>query len=119
MVEQPKIGKVIFKEGTYFLEAEGKHHAIPVGANVQTPQLKELVGKQVEILYSEPQSFVVGLVQAGATSIRPPRIICYFPADPWAVGVVEEGARAALAQQFLNEGVLSRENFEKLGAERQ
>ncbi|HXJ92004.1 MAG TPA: hypothetical protein VMT20_03885 [Terriglobia bacterium] len=118
MAEHPKTGKVTFREGNYFLEAEGKHHAIPVGANVQTPQLKELVGKQVEILYSEPKSFVVGLVPVGATS-RPPRIICYFPADPWAVGVVEEGARAALAQQFLNEGVLSKETFEKLGGERQ
>jgi len=119
MAEQPKTGTVVFKDGTYFLEAEGKHHAIPVGANVQSPQLKELVGKKVDILYSEPQRFVVGLVQAGATGFRPPRIICYFPADPWAVGLVEEGARAALAQQFLNEGVLSKETFEKLGGERQ
>ena len=120
MAEQPKTGTVIFKEGTYFLEAGGKHHALPVGANVQTPQLKELVGKKVDILYSEPKSFVVGLVQSGAaTSVRPPRIICYFPADPWAVGVVEEGARAALAQQFLNEGVLSKETFDKLGGERE
>lgn len=118
MAEQPKTGTVVFKEGTYFLEAEGKRHAIPVGANVQTP-LKELVGKQVEVLYSEPKSFVVGLVQAGASSFRPPRVICYFPADPWAVGVVEEGARVALAQQFLNEGVLSPETFAKLGGERE
>jgi hypothetical protein len=116
MAEHPKTGTVLFKEGTYFLEVEGKHHAIPVGANVQTPQLKELVGKKVEILYSEPKSFVIGLVQSGV-AVRPPRIICYFPADPWAVGVVEEGARAALAKQFLNEGVLSKETFEKLGAE--
>jgi len=118
MVEHPKTGTVVFKEGTYFLEAEGKHHVIPVGANVQSPQLKELVGKKVDILYSEPQRFVAGLVPVGATS-RPPRIICYFPADPWAVGVVEEGARQALAQQFLNEGVLSKETFEKLGGARE
>lgn len=116
MDEQFKTGTVVFKEGTYFLEAEGKHHAISVGANVHTPQLKELVGKKVDILYSEPQSFVVGLVPAGASSGRFPRVICYFPADPWAVGVVKEGARVALARQFLNEGVLSKETFEKLGA---
>jgi hypothetical protein len=117
MAERPKTGTVVFKEGTYFLEVEGKHHPIPVGANVQTPQLKELVGKKVDVLYSEPKSFVVGLVQSGASNVRFPRIICYFPADPWAVGVVEEAARAGLAKQFLNEGVLSKETFEKLGAE--
>jgi len=116
MAEQPKTGTVVLKEGTYFLEAEGKRQVIPVGANVQT-SLKELVGKKVDILYSEPQRFVAGLVQSGASTVRFPRIICYFPADPWAVGVVEEGARQALAQQFLNEGVLSAETFAKLGAE--
>jgi hypothetical protein len=116
MAEQPRTGTVVFKEGTYFLEAEGKHQAIPVGANVQT-SLKELVGKKVDILYSEPKSFVVGIVQSGASTVRFPRVICYFPADPWAVGVVEEGARQALAQQFLNEGVLSSATFAKLGGE--
>ena len=113
MAERPKAGTVVQKEGTFFLEIEGKHHPIPVGANVHT-QLRELVGKKVEIVYSEPKSFVVGLIQAGTGSVRPPRIICYFPADPWAVGVVEEAARAGLARQFLNEGVLSKETFEKL-----
>jgi len=118
MAEHPRTGTVVFNEGTYFLETEGKLRAIPVAANLQTPQLKELVGKKVDILYSEPTRFVVGLVPAGAT-VRPPRIICYFPADPWAVGVVEEGARVALAKQFLNEGVLSQETFEKLAGGRE
>ncbi len=115
-MSQPKSGTVVFKDGTYFLEAEGKHHPIPVAASVQAPQLRELVGKKVDILYSEPKSFVAGLVPSGAASGKLVRILCYFPADPWAVGVVPEEARAGLARQFLNEGVLSKENFEKLGA---
>jgi hypothetical protein len=114
MATQPKTGTIVFKDGTYFLEAEGKQFAIPVSANVQPAQLKELVGKKVDVLHSEPKSFIVGLVQSGS-GLRGPRILCYIPADPFALGVVEEGARAALAKQFLDEGVLSQETFGKLG----
>jgi hypothetical protein len=90
------------------LETEGKFQAIPVGPHTQPGQLKELVGRKVEILYSEPKSFIVGLVGG-----RIP-ILCYFPADPYST-FVDEGARASLAKQLLNEGVLSKETFEKLG----
>jgi len=116
MATQPRTGTVVLKDGIYFLEVEGKQHVIPVGANVQLAQLKELVGKKVDVLYSEPKSFIVGLAQSGA-AVRPPLILCYIPADPWAFGVVEESARAGLATQFLSEGVLSKETFEKLGGE--
>ena len=72
----PKTGTVVLKDGAFLLEAEGKFHAIPVGPHTQPAQLKELAGKKVEILYSEPKSFIVGLVGG-----RVP-ILCYFPADP-------------------------------------
>ena len=116
MATQTKTGTVAFKDGTYFLEAEGKQLPIPVSPHIQPTQLKELVGQKVDIYYSEPKSFVVGLVKAGAAGPRVVRILCYFPPDPFAIGVVEEEARAGLAKQFLNEGVLSQETFEKLGA---
>ena len=114
MAQQPKTGTVVLKDGTYFLEAGGKLQPIPVSPNTQPAQLKELAGQKVDIFYSEPVQFVVGVVKSG-TIPRPPRIICYFPADPWAFGVVEEGVRAVFAKQLLNEGVLSKETFEKLG----
>jgi hypothetical protein len=117
MDKKPGTGTVVYKEGTYFLEAEGKTHAIPVGAHLKTEQLKELVGQKVEVVFSEPTSFVIGLVPVAKVGGRIPRIICYFPADPWAFGVVEEAARVGLAQQFLNQGVLSKENYEKLATD--
>ena len=118
MAEIPRTGTVVHKDGTFFLEAEGKLHAIPVGSDLKATHLKELVGKTVEVIRSEPISFAIGLVPQGAKAgIRAPRILCYFPADPWAFGVVEEGARAGLAQQFLSQGVLSKANYEKLGGE--
>jgi len=107
MANQPKTGTVVHKEGTYFLEVEGKLHQIPVNPKTTPAKLKEMVGQKVEILYSEPKSFVVGLVWG-----RIP-ILCYFPADPYST-VVDEGSRAALAKQLFNEGVLSQETFNKL-----
>jgi len=114
MATQPKTGAVVFKDGTYFLETEGKQLPIPVSPHTQPAQLKELVGQKVEIVYSEPTSFVVGLVKAGPRIVR---ILCYLPADPYVFGVVDEVARVGLAKQFLNEGVLSKETYAKLGAE--
>jgi hypothetical protein len=116
MASQPRTGTVVLRDGTYFLEAEGKQLPIPVSPHTQPAQLKELVGQKVDIFYSEPKSFVAGLVKAGTAGPRIVRILCYIPADPYVFGVVEEEARAGLARQFLNEGVLSKETFEKLGA---
>jgi hypothetical protein len=118
MGEKPRNGTVVHKDGNFFLEAEGKLHAIPVGSDQKSTQLKELVGQKVEVVLSEPISFAIGLVPQNAKpGVRFPRVICYFPADPWAFGVVEEGVRAGLAQQFLSQGILSKANYEKLGGE--
>ena len=108
MANQRKTGTVVHKEGTYFLEAEGKLHPIPVSAKTQPAQLKEMVGQTVEILYSEPKSFVAGLWRPG----RPP-ITCYFQIEKF-FGVVPEESRVALAKQLFNEGLLSQETFAKL-----
>jgi hypothetical protein len=110
MANQPKTGTVVLKDGTYFLEAEGKLHPIPVSPKTQPAQLKELVGQKVEILYSEPKSFVAGLLRPG----HPP-ITCYFQIETF-FGVVPEEARVALAKQLLNEGLLSQETFNKLSS---
>jgi hypothetical protein len=107
MTHKPKAGTVVEKEGNFFLEAEGKLTPIPVSPHFQPGTLKELVGKKVEVLYTEPRSFVAGLVGG-----RVP-ILCYFPVDPW-FSVVDEKARLTVAQQFLNEGLLSKETFEKI-----
>jgi hypothetical protein len=108
MANQPTTGTVVLKDGAYFLETEGKLQAIPVSPHTQPAQLKELTGRKVEILYSEPKRFIVGLVGG-----RVP-VLCYFPADPYST-FVDEGARSVLAKQLLNEGVLSQETFAKLG----
>lgn len=112
MEKKPQIGTVAFKDGNYFLEVEGKQNVIPVGPHIDKAQLKELVGQKVDILYSEPKSFVIGIV--GKTERRP-RILCYVPADFSIFGVIEEKARAGLAKQLFEEKYLDKVNYEKLG----
>ena len=111
MARIPTSGKILFKDGQYYLEAGGKEQLIPVSPEAGKEQLHALVGHEVEVLHSEPKSFVVGL----ATRIpgRPP-ILCYIPVDPWLFGVVDEASRINLAKQFLNEGILTAETHEKL-----
>lgn len=120
MDTKSRTGTVVSKDGNFFLEVDGKQHPIPVGSHINVAQLKELAGQKVELIQSEPKSFVVGLVSASAPSgakaaVRSVRVLCYFPADPYFLGVVDEGARAGLARQFLEQGVLSQANYEKLG----
>ncbi len=110
MANQPTTGTVVFKDGTYFLEAGGKLQPIPASPHIQEAQLKGLVGQKVDIVYSEPTSFVAGFLRPG----HPP-ITCYYRIETF-LGVVPEDARKALAQQFLNEGLLSPENFKKLSS---
>jgi hypothetical protein len=114
MPELSKKGKVVLREGKYFLEAPGNVEQIQIAAAIDPAQLKELVGQEVEILYSEPKVFAVGLVGTRPVAgVRPPRIICYIPAVT-DIGVIAEEARLAFADQLLKEGVLSKENYERL-----
>lgn len=117
MDTKTRTGTVVEKDGTFFLEVDGRPHPIPVGSHINLQQLKELAGQKVELIQSEPKSFVVGLVPAPAAKagVHFTRILCYFPADPYLLGVVDEGARLGLAKQFLDQGVLSKANYEKLG----
>ena len=102
-------GKVVSKEGKFFLEAAGKMHEIPAGA--METKLKELVGQEVEVFLSEPQTFVVGFK---------PKPWCYYtcyiaPPD-WRIPflVPEKEAIKKLADQFLKQGVITREVHGKI-----
>lgn len=109
-------GTVVQKDGAYFLEVEGKLQAIPVGPNLQAAQIKELVGHKVEVVHSEPVSFVVGLIPVETAKIHIPRVTCYIPVPELWTFVVDEVSRVALAQQLLNRGLVSKANYDKLAA---
>ncbi len=118
MKEETRVGTVSFEEGKYFLEVEGKREELPVGI-VAEAKLKELVGREVEVLYTEPRRFVAGLVDRKIgpilcyIPIPIPPIPCYIP-PPWFFRGVEEQVRINLAKQFLEEGLISEEIFGRL-----
>jgi hypothetical protein len=121
MREEKRTGIVVFEEGKYFLEVEGRREEVPPEAVAQEARLKELVGQEVEVLYSEPKRAVVGLVAKEFMPILcyipwppwPPCFMCYLP-PPWVIRGVEQEVRMNLARRFLEEGYISEEVFERL-----
>jgi hypothetical protein len=111
MAEKIVKGKVIHKEGKYFLEVAGKHEVMPVGRLTDEGFLKDIVGKEVEVFYSTPKPFVVAIKWPG----RPP-ITCYFVIDTVLTQPSPELTRS-VATKLLNEGFITQEVFEKIIAQ--
>ncbi|MGD8969756.1 MAG: hypothetical protein PVI07_19800 [Anaerolineae bacterium] len=119
MKEEERTGTVVLEEGKYFLEVAGERQELPPGFAAEE-QLKELAGREVGVLYSEPKRFVVGLVDRRLgpiicyLPIPPiPPIPCYIP-PPWVFRGIEKQVRINLADRFLEEGYISEEVYEKL-----
>lgn len=109
MDEQPKMGKVTFENGKYFLQVGSKHEEMPVGLLADESQLKELVGQEVELIYSLPKPFVVGFIPKWR---RPGGILCYIPAPEWwKIGsvVIDEHVRQRLVDTFVKENIITPE----------
>ncbi len=119
MEEETRIGKMVYREGKYFVEMEGRDEELPVGILADEAQFKELMGQQVEVLYSEPVRFVVG-VKAKVPRVRCYYILCYYPRDFWdrrfgsVIPELKENVRIKLADRFLEEGIISQEVHDKL-----
>jgi hypothetical protein len=98
MSELPKTGKVILRDGKYFLATPGKEQQIGPEAQIDPAQLKALVGQEVELVYSEPVPFVAGLISSvSSTLLKPYRFPCYIP-NVLYLGQITEAARATLAK---------------------
>jgi len=88
--KEPKEGVVVAEGDKYFLDLAGARVELLPQMMGGVENLKGLAGQKVQILYSEPTRFVVGL-QAG----RRPPILCYYVAS----GTFGQGV-AERAQQF-------------------
>ena len=75
-------GKVVHKEGKYFLDVAGKLEELPVGLPAGEKLLKEQVGQEVEVFYSIPKPAVVALKPINLRKI----IYCNIPVWGWAGG---------------------------------
>lgn len=108
MQQRNPVGTVIYAEGRYLLEADGRRREIPIGPLVDEAQLKELVGKEVEIFLGEPP--VLGVRQPGR-----PGVICYYPPpDFWhTAGILGDKVRLPLLKALRDEGWISQEVYDR------
>ena len=82
MEEKVTRGKIVHKEGKFFLDVAGKMEALPTGLLADEAFLKEQVGKEVEVFLTIPKSFVAAIRPVG----RPVIITCNIPAPEFLQG---------------------------------
>ncbi len=114
MTEKAVKGKVIHKEGKYFLDVAGKMEELPVGLLTDEEFLKEQVGQEVEVFYTIPKSFVAAIKPVG----RPGIMLCNAPAEFLRGGkfVTKPSAAVTLkvAAKLLQEGFITKEVHDKI-----
>lgn len=130
MGEEIRMGTIRMEQGKFFLEVEGKQQELPPWIMADEKQLEGLVGKKVEVLYSEPVRQVVGLAvnrhvyivcylvippsELYRTPIvKPHPPICYIPPE-WLIQGIEDKVRANIANRLLKEGIIGKEIHGKL-----
>lgn len=110
------IGQLVCKEGKYWLHAAGKTEALPVGLLTDKKVLDQFVGKDVEVLYSVPTSFVVAVtpMQSSHPVIKGPIGLCNIPRPDFRmhegfVTLPSEAAARNLVAYLINEKVIAPE----------
>ena len=114
MEEKVTKGKLVHKEGKYFLDVAGKMEALPTGLLTDEAFLKEHVGRDVEVLYTIPKSFVAAIKPIG----RPGIMTCNMPAQFLRGETFITQPTAAMtrnvATALLEGGFITQEVFDKI-----
>jgi hypothetical protein len=114
MAEKAAKGKVIHKEGKYFLEVAGKMEELPVGLLSDEEFLKEQVGQEVEVFYTIPKSFVAAIKPVG----KPGIMLCNAPAEflrgSKFVTKPTPAITLKVAANLLKEGFITKEVHDKI-----
>jgi hypothetical protein len=110
MAENVTKGKLVHKEGKYFLDVAGKMEALPTGFLTDEAFLKEQVGKDLEVFLTIPKPFVAALRPIG----KPVIILCNIPRPDYLRGanlVTQPSAAVTrnVATVLLNEGFITKE----------
>jgi hypothetical protein len=114
MEEKVVKGKVVLKEGKYFLDVAGKMEELPVGLLADEKVLKEQVGQEVEVFYSIPKPAVVAIKPSGIKRVP---ILCNIPQWEWVGGIITQPSAEmtrAVATKLLKEGVITQGVYDKM-----
>jgi hypothetical protein len=114
MEKQVVTGKVVHREGKYFLDVAGKMEELPVGILTDEEFLKEQVGQEVEVFYTVPKSFVAAIKPLGKREI----MVCNAPAEflRSAAHIIKPDAAITLkvAAKLFKEGFITQEVHDKI-----
>jgi hypothetical protein len=116
LTKERQIGKVYTEGGRYFLDLNDIRTELPIGMLGDAVRLDKLVGKEVEVLFSEPIRFVVGIIDNDSGPLRQP-ILCYVPPPDLfrqSVLTLDKAKRVVLAKDLLRAGIISRATQEKI-----
>lgn len=113
MQEQIAKGKVVHKEGKYFLDVAGKMEVIPVGLLGDEEVLKKLAGQEVEIFYTIPKKTVVGI----QNTLNHITHVCNIPRiDYIGTGITNPSSEMMrkVADKLLKQGDITKEVHDKM-----
>jgi hypothetical protein len=121
MGERTQKGTIVREKGKFYLKMKDRREELPLDTVIDSDRLERLVGKDVEVLLSEPRQAVVGIRLEELLPILcyipwppwPPCFLCYLPA-PWLIKGVELEVQRNLAKRFLEEGYINEEVFKRL-----
>jgi len=113
-MEKKVTGQIVHKDGKYLLNVAGKVETLPVGLLTDKKFLDEHVGKEVEVLYSIPTSFVVAIKATRPPVIKGPIGLCNVPRPDFlkGEGFVTQPSEAVarnLATALLKEGIITQD----------
>jgi hypothetical protein len=119
MSAKKELGTIVEVKGEYFLQtsglsAPGKKDLVLVGSTAEKESFAGLVGKEVEVVLSEPVRSVIAIVGKSTPTAKLVKILCYKPRDDIIGALVDQRAVESLASQFLKEGILSQANYNKI-----
>ena len=93
-------GKVVSVNKKFYVQIGRARRPIPTGPLVDAAALKKLAGQPVQVTTLGKSVVAIG---------RPPRIICYVPADPFLFGLVQPDLQQLLQKKYAEAGIIARE----------
>jgi hypothetical protein len=123
MVDMPTKGKLVLERGAYYLEVPDARNRrakelVALGANVDKKVMDPLVGTEVELVYSEPLPYIVGVFgdpDPQNPVLKRKKILCYKPVMNLRDTVLTDPVIiSAMAKKMVDEGTISQDVYQKI-----
>jgi len=107
-------GKVLHKDGKYFLEVAGKTEELPAGVLTDEGFLKAQAGQEVEVFYTNPKSFVAAIKPLGKPGIITCNLVAEFLRGETFITNPTPAMVDKVATKLLEGGFITQEVFDKI-----